>query len=247
MIVFNDVFLTAGDKQLKITLNNEIGSLSYNLQESKTDTIGSQFPWIRRNGAIKYRTFSLGGLISYLGNNEMILKSSLTEPKEIKNDKNETCYEIAEIIEENINGLFYSKDDLFPQEISELYQSYNLDNGITNYNDIMLEKVFRDKVIDFLLEDRPVLFRSATEGNILIRLMDLSFSPNTQLKNYIYSFGSTAVEIAKCDLDNFHKYNIYNSGSIDTTVNTFDKHQVIECIGQINNLIIEGENVDGIQ
>lgn len=241
MIVFNDVFLTAGDKQLKITLNNETGSLSYNLQESKTDTIGSQFPWIRRNGAIKYRTFSLSGLISYLGNNEMILKSSLDEPVEIEDSDGKISYAIADVIEENINGLFYSKDDLFPQEISELYQSYNLDNGITNYNDIMLEKVFRDKVIDFLLEDRPVLFRSATEGNILIRLMDLSFSPNTQLKNYIYSFGSTAVEIAECNFDNFHKYNIYDSGSIDIIVDTFDKCQIVERIGQINNPTAEGE------
>lgn len=240
MIVFNDVFLTAGDKQLKITLNNEIGSLSYNLQESKTDTIGSQFPWIRRNGAIKYRTFSLGGLISYLGNNEMILFSN--------SESSDTNIEYQNnLAEKNINGLFYSKDDLFPQEVSELYQSYNLDNGITNYNDIMLEKVFRDKVIDFLLEDRPVLFRSATEGNILIRLMDLSFSPNTQLKNYIYSFGSTAVEIAECNFDNFHKYNIYDSGSIDITVDTFNKCQIIERIGQINNPVIEGESADGIQ
>ena len=240
MIVFNDVFLTAGDKQLKITLNNETGSLSYNLQESKTDTIGSQFPWIRRNGAIKYRTFSLGGLISYLGNNEMILFSN--------SENSDTNIEYQNnLAEKNINGLFYSKDDLFPQEISELYQSYNLDNGITNYNDIMLEKVFRDKVIDFLLEDRPVLFRSATEGNILIRLMDLSFSPNTQLKNYIYSFGSTAVEIAECNFDNFHKYNIYDSGSIDITVNTFNECQIIERIGQINNPITEGESADGIQ
>ena len=240
MIVFNDVFLTAGDKQLKITLNNETGSLSYNLQESKTDTIGSQFPWIRRNGAIKYRTFPLGGLISYLGNNEMILFSN--------SENSDTNIEYQNnLAEKNINGLFYSKDDLFPQEVSELYQSYNLDNGITNYNDIMLEKVFRDKVIDFLLEDRPVLFRSATEGNILIRLMDLSFSPNTQLKNYIYSFGSTAVEIAECNFDNFHKYNIYDSGSIDITVNTFNECQIIERIGQINNPVIEGESADGIQ
>ena len=240
MIVFNDVFLTAGDKQLKITLNNETGSLSYNLQESKTDTIGSQFPWIRRNGAIKYRTFSLGGLISYLGNNEMILFSN--------SESSDTNIEYQNnLAEKNINGLFYSKDDLFPQEVSELYQSYNLDNGITNYNDIMLEKVFRDKVIDFLLEDRPILFRSATEGNILIRLMDLSFSPNTQLKNYIYSFGSTAVEIAECSFDNFHKYNIYDSGSIDITVDTFNKCQIIERIGQINNPVIEGESADGIQ
>lgn len=234
MIVFNDVFLTAGDKQLKITLNNEIGSLSYNLQESKTDTIGSQFPWIRRNGAIKYRTFSLGGLISYLGNNEMILFSN--------SENSDTNIEYQNnLAEKNINGLFYSKDDLFPQEVSELYQSYNLNNGITNYNDIMLEKVFRDKVIDFLLEDRPMLFRSATEGNILIRLMDLSFSPNTQLKNYIYSFGSTAVEIAECNFDNFHKYNIYDSGSIDIIVDTFDKCQIVERIGQINNSMAEGE------
>ena len=240
MIVFNDVFLTAGDKQLKITLNNETGSLSYNLQESKTDTIGSQFPWIRRNGAIKYRTFSLGGLISYLGNNEMILFSN-SENSDINIEYQNN------LAEKNINGLFYSKDDLFPQEVSELYQSYNLDNGITNYNDIMLEKVFRDKVIDFLLEDRPVLFRSATEGNMLIRLMDLSFSPNTQLKNYIYSFGSTAVEIAECSFDNFHKYNIYDSGSIDITVDTFNKCQIIERIGQINNPVIEGESADGIQ
>ena len=240
MIVFNDVFLTAGDKQLKITLNNETGSLSYNLQESKTDTIGSQFPWIRRNGAIKYRTFSLGGLISYLGNNEMILFSN--------SESSDTNIEYQNnLAEKNINGLFYSKDDLFPQEVSELYQSYNLDNGITDYNDIMLEKVFRDKVIDFLLEDRPILFRSATEGNILIRLMDLSFSPNTQLKNYIYSFGSTAVEIAECSFDNFHKYNIYDSGSIDITVDTFNKCQIIERIGQINNPVIEGESADGIQ
>ena len=240
MIVFDDVFLTAGDKQLKITLNNETGSLSYNLQESRTDTIGSQFPWIRRNGAIKYRTFSLGGLISYLGNNEMILFSN--------SENSDTNIEYQNnLAEKNINGLFYSKDDLFPQEISELYQSYNLNNGITNYNDIMLEKVFRDKVIDFLLEDRPVLFRSATEGNILIRLMDLSFSPNTQLKNYIYSFGSTAVEIAECNFDNFHKYNIYDAGSTDVAVNAFNECQIIERIGQINNPVTEGESVDGIQ
>ena len=245
MMIFDDVFLTSGDKQLKITLNNELGSLSYNLQESKTDTIGSQFPWIRRNGAIKYRTFSIGGLISYLGNNEMILKSSLTEPVKKTNAKGETYYEIADVIEENINGLFYSKDDLFPQEISELYQSYNLDNGITNYNDIMLEKTFRDKVMDFLLEDRPLLFRSATEGNILIRLMDLSFSPNTQLKNYIYTFSSTAVEIDKCNFDNYSKYNIQDIGNINLVVAELKDYQIIERTGQINNPVTEGESASG--
>ena len=52
----------------------------------------------------------------------MILKSSLDEPVEIEDSDGKISYAIADVIEENINGLFYSKDDLFPQEISELYQ-----------------------------------------------------------------------------------------------------------------------------
>lgn len=227
MMIFDDVFLTSGDKQLKITLNNELGSLSYNLQESKTDTIGSQFPWIRRNGAIKYRTFSLGGLISYLGNNEVI---------QIADEKT------GQIVDKNMSGLFYTKEELLS---SELYEKYNLENNINDYNDIMLEKTFRDKVMDFLLEDRPLLFRSATEGNILIRLMDLSFSPNTQLKNYIYSFGSTAVEIAECNFDNYSKYNIQDIGNINLVVAELKDYQIIERTGQINNPVTEGESASG--
>ena len=256
MMIFDDVFLTSGDRQLKIALNNEIGSLSYNLQESKTDTIGSQFPWIRRNGAIRYRSFSLGGLISYLGNNEMVLKHDCEneEPQEIIREevqkdgtvKEVISYAIKDFKEQNLNGLFYSKEDLFLQkDILALYQSYNLENGINDYNDIMLEKVFREKVIDFLLEDRPVLFRSATEGNILIRLMDVNFSPNAQLKNYIYTFGSTAVEIDKCNFDNYSKYNIQDIGNIDLVVAELKDYQIIERTGQINNPVTGGESANG--
>lgn len=227
MMIFDDVFLTSKDRQLKITLNNELGSLSYNLQESKTDTIGSQFPWIRRNGAIKYKTFSIGGLISYLGNNEVI---------QIADEKT------GQIVDKNMSGLFYTKEELLS---SELYEKYNLENNINDYNDIMLEKTFRDKVMDFLLEDRPLLFRSATEGNILIRLMDLSFSPNTQLKNYIYTFGSTAVEIDKCNFDNYSKYNIQDIGNINLVVAELKDYQIIERTGQINNPVTEGESASG--
>lgn len=227
MMIFDDVFLTSGDRQLKITLNNELGSLSYNLQESKTDTIGSQFPWIRRNGAIRYRSFSLGGLISYLGNNEVIQIADT---------------QTGQIVDKNISGLFYTKEELLH---SELYEEYNLKNNINDYNDIMLEKIFRDKVMDFLLEDRPLLFRSATEGNILIRLMDLNFSPNTQLKNYIYTFGSTAVEIDKCNFDNYSKYNIQDVGNVNLVVAELKDYQIIERTGQINNPVTEGESANG--
>ena len=36
------------------------------LIEQKTDTIGSEHPFIIRNGNLKYKEFSIGGLISYI-------------------------------------------------------------------------------------------------------------------------------------------------------------------------------------
>jgi hypothetical protein len=73
IIPYDDVFLTVKNKQLKITLNNAISSFKYNIQETKTDTLGSKFPWIRRNAHTYYRSFSLSGTIAYIGNNETSL------------------------------------------------------------------------------------------------------------------------------------------------------------------------------
>jgi hypothetical protein len=37
-----------------------------NILESKQDTIGGKYPYIFRNGNVKYKEFSISGLISYL-------------------------------------------------------------------------------------------------------------------------------------------------------------------------------------
>jgi len=46
--------------------------------------------------------------------------------------------------------------------------------------------------MDFLYEDNVKLFRSVPEGNILVKLMDISFSPNQTLGRLVYSFSCTA-------------------------------------------------------
>lgn len=52
------------------------------------------------------------------------------------------------------------------------------------------------------------LFKSPTEGNFLVRLTDISFSPNQQLGRMIWSFNATANEIADNTTDNYYLYNI---------------------------------------
>jgi hypothetical protein len=69
MLIFEDVFLTgSGGRQLKITYDNSLDSLKYTQYISKTDTIGSKYPFIRQNSATCYRTFPIGGLVTALTN-----------------------------------------------------------------------------------------------------------------------------------------------------------------------------------
>jgi hypothetical protein len=90
----------------------------------------------------------------------------------------------------------------------KLYTSYNNNHRITSANDIVYEKLFKDKVMEFLYDGQPKLFRSATEGNFIVKVMEASFSPNATLGRRIVSFTATAYEVADCTIENFKKYNI---------------------------------------
>jgi hypothetical protein len=63
---FEHAFLYDGERQLKIKYNPKIASFKNTLMESKVDTIGSKYPFIFRNGKVKYKEFSISGLLSYL-------------------------------------------------------------------------------------------------------------------------------------------------------------------------------------
>lgn len=62
---FEDAFLYDGKKQLKIKYNPKVSSFKNTILETKVDTIGSKHPFIFRNGKVKYKDFSISGLISY--------------------------------------------------------------------------------------------------------------------------------------------------------------------------------------
>lgn len=120
-----------------------------------------------------------------------------------------------------------SKKDLYGQNY-DLYQQYNQDNRITLFNDDIFEREFRKNVIDFLYKNNVKLFRSATEGNILVKLMDISFTPNITLHRHIYSFSCTAYQVDACNISNYIKYNIYNFGTYD-----FSIEQEFDVLGQL--------------
>ena len=63
---FEDMFLYDGHRQLRIRYNPRVSTFKNNLLESKTETIGSKYPYFSRNGNVNYKEFAISGLISYL-------------------------------------------------------------------------------------------------------------------------------------------------------------------------------------
>lgn len=153
---FEDSFLTDGERQLRIQYNPKVSSFKDILLETKTNTIGSQYPFIFRNGNVKYKEFPISGLISCLTD----------------------------------------KDFLF---VDDLLHDSTID--LTG-NNIAAERKFKLKVLEWLNNGKPKVFRSPGEGNYIVRLLNNSLTPIDSVGRMLHTFSSTASEIAQYNNQN---------------------------------------------
>lgn len=212
---FEDMFLIANNQQVRIRYNQQVSSMRQNIAEARTETLGAQYPYIRRNGYINYRSLSISGLITFF------------------NDYNDT---------------FISKDELYGDAASPLYAAYNETQNITDFNDYVHEREFREKIIQFLYADNIKLFKTLTEGNVLVKLMNISLSPQQSLGRYLYSFSCEAYEIATDTFDNYLNYNIIekeqmNSEADADLVPDTTSIQTVEVLGQVYDTVNANENI----
>ena len=114
-----------------------------------------------------------------------------------------------------MNMFHASRIDIY-KDNWERYENYNYTNNIDVMHDYIYEKKFRDEVIDFLYENTVKLFKSTTEGNVLVKLSNISFEPKNELGRFIYSFSATAYEVADAKkLENYFLYNIQDKGGFN--------------------------------
>lgn len=187
---FEDIFLVNNNIQFRLQFNPSITGFKYNVSESQQVTLGSKFPYIKRNGDSYYRSFSIGGLISSLTDESSWYDSYLNTSQD-----------------ENLHIGFSSKRDLYSKSY-DLYSEYESENNISNYLNPFYERLFREAVYDFLYSEKPKLFRSPTEGNILVSLTNISFQPVATLGRVLYSFTATATQIDQATFDNYKKYDV---------------------------------------
>jgi hypothetical protein len=78
------------------------------------------------------------------------------------------------------------------------------------------ERQFKLEALAWLTNGKPKLFRSAAEGNYIVRLMNVSLSPNDTLGRMLHTFNCTAYEIADCTFDNLRAYGFTVPSYVET-------------------------------
>ena len=77
------------------------------------------------------------------------------------------------------------------------------------------ERMFKLEVYNWLTNGKAKLFRSPTEGNYIIRLMNVSLTPNDTLGRMIHTFNSTAYEIAEYNYENLNYFGFITLQNIE--------------------------------
>jgi hypothetical protein len=122
---------------------------------------------------------------------------------------------------------------------------YNAVTDLT-YENITSEREFKLQVLNWLNNGKPKLFKSATEGNYIVRLMNSSLTPTDSLGRMIHSFSTTASEIADFTYQELLNYNIAKVEKLTyeninwQSINISSNDATISFTNDITSLLIEG-------
>lgn len=109
-----------------------------------------------------------------------------------------------------------SYNNIYGKKFEEDYEGkkperiVRMNKDLTTQN-IMSERYFKLKVLDWLTNGKVKLFRSPGEGNYLVRLLNVSMKPQDPLGRMIHEFTCTGYEIAQLTYDNLVYYGIVDN------------------------------------
>lgn len=108
---------------------------------------------------------------------------------------------------------FYKKG----QGPKTVYDDYLYRQSGLNYStlstdeQVFIERKFREKVMEWLSDGKPKVFRSETEGNMIVMISAPTFTALDKTNHMVYSVSMTATEIAEFNAENLMLYNLVPS------------------------------------
>lgn len=190
---FEDIFLSDETAMIAVRYNPVISGFKYVTQESITNTLGGQYPIIRKNGDTHYRQFNLSGTID---------NSISTAISQVDS--------VGRTVSDNSRSSLYLRGNSITLSLPS-----NLNSVINRQK---AEKAIRVATLNFLTNGKPKLFRSFEEGNMIVYLTNVSFTPNKTSGGHIYDFSATVTEFCECNEVNLAKYHLNLDGYNAVTI-----------------------------
>lgn len=239
---FYDILLSRGDKQLAIRYNEQITSFTPVVNRVKIDTLGSKYPKFAENAKIRYKQFQLTGLLVAEAdyNRKFLNDLDYTDDMAaydnniggkyiIRNDTIKESYwdeNYQNIDNQNVsNGTYTTDISLSDTKIRQQKRDTqkNTSHDLYPTENWWWERKFREEAIKWLNDGEPKLYRSMTEGNIIVMIDGVSLTPNSQLGRRVWNFSATLYEIGDGysldELDELGIYKIVNAYDSNTTAN----------------------------
>lgn len=106
------------------------------------------------------------------------------------------------------NGTTFYEKSVINHEPQVPWETTETLNSI-GYN-MRAERRFKLKLLEWLGDGNIKLFRSPAEGNYLVRLMNISLTPEDKLGRMIHSFSATAYEVEELSYKNLYELGFIN-------------------------------------
>lgn len=188
---FEHMFLYDGQRQIRISYNANVSSFKEVISETKKTTLGRKYPVIMRNGTLQYKEFQITGLMSYLA-----------DPDELFMTK-------AELISKDTLREEYMKDHPY----AEVPLAIFIESTDLSDLNIAAERVFCLELLNWLNNGKIKLFRSPTEGNYIVKLTNVSLSPEATTGRMLHTFQATASEVAEFSFAELVKYELVSAST----------------------------------
>lgn len=197
---FHDILISRGNRQLAIRYNAQITSMTPVVSRIKIDTLGGRYPKFAENAKLHYKQFQLNGLITAESDFNRQFLSELDYSKEM------------ETYDTHMNGKYMVRNDTVRENTPVYPDSANITNhDLYPSDNWWWERKFREEAIEWLNDGEPKLYRSMTEGNLIVMIDGVSLTPNSQLGRRTWNFSATLYEVGNGNsLDQLDAFGIYD-------------------------------------
>lgn len=212
---FYDAYFSRGTEQYAVRYNYQVSSFKPVVNRAKIDTLGGKYPKFAENAVLNYKQFSISGLISaesdvyseFANKTELIHHNNDTLKDLYSEYKDETG--VKDLIRNDFKNWEKTGGNQYPSgPISSVTSQEYL---TTTTNDWLYEREFREKLIAWLNDGEPKLYRSMAEGSMVVMLTDVTLTPNSTIGRRLWNFSATVYEIEDASsLDTLDTLGIYN-------------------------------------